>query len=227
MRPAEVIHLQKSQCRLPASGWGLLNLKGGVVTAGKEWTDDGAVHEIHSLKRRAAKATRPVPIPPVLVRMLREHIRSFGVAPDGRLFRNAAGNYIDASAYGITWGRARETVLTIDEHALDLAKRPYDLRHAGISFWLASGVDPAECARRAGQSIQVLFRYYAKFLADARNHANTLIEDSMRRWEEATDDDDAESALAGSWPGNAPELLVRAGIRVGDIGSKGVFRLAA
>jgi hypothetical protein len=33
------------------------------------------------------------------------------------------------------------------------------------SFWLASGVDPAECARRAGQSIQVLFRYYAKFLA--------------------------------------------------------------
>ncbi|MCX5317073.1 tyrosine recombinase XerC [Streptomyces sp. NBC_00154] len=227
MRPAEVIHLQKSQCRLPASGWGLLNLKGGVVTAGKEWTDDGAVHEIHSLKRRAVKATRPVPIPPVLVRMLREHIGSFGVAPDGRLFHNAEGNYIDASAYGITWGRAREAVLTLDEHALDLAKRPYDLRHAGISFWLASGVDPAECARRAGQSIQVLFRYYAKFLADARNHANTLIEDSMRRWEEATDDDDAESALAGPWPGNAPELLVRAGIRVGDIGSKGVFRLAA
>lgn len=183
MRPAEVIHLQKSQCRLPASGWGLLNLKGGVVTAGKGWTNDGAVHEVHSLKRRAAKATRPVPIPPVLVRMLREHIESFGVAPDGRLFRNAAGNYVDPSAYGITWGRAREAALTLDEHALELAKRPYDLRHAGISFWLASGVDPAECARRAGQSIQVLFRYYAKFLAEARNHANSLIEESMRRWE--------------------------------------------
>ncbi|MET7718495.1 hypothetical protein [Streptomyces sp. NPDC005407] len=41
MRPAEVIHLQISQCRLPATGWGLLNLKGGVVTAGKEWTNDG------------------------------------------------------------------------------------------------------------------------------------------------------------------------------------------
>lgn len=175
--------MQKSRCRLPASGWGLLNLKGGVVTAGKEWTNDGAVHEVHSLKRRAAKATRPVPIPPVLVRMLREHIVSFGVAPDGRLFRNAAGNYVDPAAYGITWGRAREAALTLDEHALELAKRPYDLRHAGISFWLASGVDPAECARRAGQSIQVLFRYYAKFLAEARNHANSLIEESMRRWE--------------------------------------------
>lgn len=33
------------------------------------------------------------------------------------------------------------------------AKRLYDLRHAGISFWLYSGVDPAECARRAGQSL--------------------------------------------------------------------------
>ncbi|WP_326023090.1 tyrosine-type recombinase/integrase [Streptomyces endophyticus] len=183
MRPAEVMHLQKSQCRLPASGWGLLHLKGGVVPAGKEWTDDGAVYEVHSLKRRAAKATRPVPIPPVLVGMLREHIERFGVAPDGRIFRNGADNYIDAAAYGITWRRAREAALTLDEHALQLAQRPYDLRHAGISFWLASGVDPAECARRAWQSIQVLFRFYAKFLAEATHHANSLIEDSMRQWE--------------------------------------------
>ncbi|WP_276616980.1 hypothetical protein [Streptomyces sp. DASNCL29] len=43
MRPAEVIHLQKSQCRLPESGWGLLRLEGGVVAAGKEWTNGGAV----------------------------------------------------------------------------------------------------------------------------------------------------------------------------------------
>lgn len=48
----------------PPCHWvGALNLKGGVVMAGKEWTDDGAVHEVHSLKRRAAKATRPVPFP--------------------------------------------------------------------------------------------------------------------------------------------------------------------
>ncbi|MFF3851206.1 integrase [Streptomyces sp. NPDC002328] len=187
MRPAEVIHLKQNQCRLPASGWGLLNLKGGMVTAGKERTDDGGVYEIHSLKRRAAKATRPVPIPPVLVRMLREHRRAFGVAADGRVFQNAAGNYVDPAAYGITWGRAREAVLTLEEHALELAKRPYDLRHAGISFWLASSVDPAECARRAGQSIQVLFRYYAKFLVATRDHVNRLIDASMKGWEESAD----------------------------------------
>ncbi|GGZ49630.1 hypothetical protein GCM10010387_49870 [Streptomyces inusitatus] len=82
-----------------------MGLKGGVVTAGKEWTDDGSVREIHSLKRRAAKATRPVPIPLILV----------------RIFRNAKGDYIDASAYGSTWNRAREAALTLDEHALELA----------------------------------------------------------------------------------------------------------
>ncbi|MEV8390149.1 MULTISPECIES: hypothetical protein [unclassified Streptomyces] len=132
------------------------------------------------------------------------------------------GNYVDASAYGITWGRAREAALVFDEYALELAKRPYDLRHAGISFWLASGVDPAECVRRAGQSIEVLFRYYAKFLAEARNHANRRIEESMRRWEAPVGD--AEEDLARPRPGNAPELLVRAGIPVGVIGTEGVSR---
>ncbi|KUL38056.1 hypothetical protein ADL22_19555 [Streptomyces sp. NRRL F-4489] len=108
MRPAEVIHLRLEQCHLPETGWGMLNLSGGVVVAGKEWSNDGAVHEVHSLKRRAASATRPVPIPPQFVRMLRAHVERFGVAPDGRLFRNEAGNYVDASAYNKTWARARK-----------------------------------------------------------------------------------------------------------------------
>ncbi|MFF4866399.1 hypothetical protein ACWCRF_24175 [Streptomyces sp. NPDC002405] len=138
---------------------------------------------MHSLKRRAATATRPVPIPRQLVRVLCAHIERFGVAPDGRLFRNQRGNYIDMSAYGLTWARAREYVLTRTELSSGLAKRPYDLRHAGISFWLYSGVEPAECARRAGRSIEVLFRYYAKFLDGVRDRANSLIEQSMEEWE--------------------------------------------
>jgi hypothetical protein len=69
------------------------------------------------------------------------------------------------------------------ELASGLAKRPYDLRHAGISFWMYSGVDPAECARRAGQSIEVLFRHYAKFLDGVREQANRLIEQSMQEWD--------------------------------------------
>ncbi|WP_406510103.1 hypothetical protein [Streptomyces sp. NBC_00212] len=107
----------------------------------------------------------------------------FGVAPDGPVFRNQAGNYVEAAAYGMTWARARKYVLTRTELASGLAKRPYDLRHAGISFWLYSGVDPAECARRAGQSIEVLFRHYAKFLDGVREQANRLIEQSMEEWD--------------------------------------------
>ncbi|MCX4657935.1 integrase [Streptomyces uncialis] len=183
MRPAEVNHLRLDQCHLPATGWGMLNLSGGVVTAGKDWTDDGAVHEVHPLKRRAAKATRPVPVPPPFVRILLTHVERFGVTPDGRLFRNEAGNYVDPAAYGLTWAKARRAALTRTEHASGLAKRPYDLRHAGISFWLYSGVDPAECARRAGQSIQVLFRHYAKFLDGVQEQSNRLIEQSMQEWD--------------------------------------------
>ncbi|MEU5952142.1 hypothetical protein [Streptomyces sp. NPDC047525] len=46
------------------------------------------------------------------------------MAPDGRLFRNQAGNYVDAAAYGTTWARARKYVLTRTELASGLAKRP-------------------------------------------------------------------------------------------------------
>ena len=97
-----------------------------------------------------------------------------------------------------------------------LAKRPYDLRHVGISFWLASGVDPAECARRAGQGMQVMFRYYAKFLVGAHAYANDRIEESMRRW--AATAGPTEEPSKRIWPGSAPEQLVRGGMPVGDIG---------
>lgn len=115
--------------------------------------------------------------------MLRAHVSRFNVTPDGRLFRNQAGNYVDAAAYGIAWAQARECALTRTERTTRPAKPPYDLRHAGISFWLHSGVDPAECARRARQSIGVLFRHYAKFLDGLQEQANRLIEQSMNEWQ--------------------------------------------
>ncbi|MFI2190535.1 hypothetical protein [Streptomyces sioyaensis] len=51
---------------------------------------------------------------------------------------------------------------------------------AGISFWLASGVDPTEVARRAGHSVAVLHKFYAKVLDGRRDQANALIERAMR-----------------------------------------------
>ncbi|WP_371634791.1 hypothetical protein OG988_02625 [Streptomyces zaomyceticus] len=129
--------------------------------------------------------------------MLVAHMERFGVEPDGRLFRNREGSYVEASAYGLTWARARKHGLTRMELASGLAKRPYDLRHAGISFWLYSGVDPAECARRAGQSIEVLFRFYAKFLDGVREQANRPIEQSMEEWDRVS---------RGDTPSAGPDL---------------------
>ncbi|KUN06166.1 integrase [Streptomyces yokosukanensis] len=58
-----------------------------------------------------------------------------------------------------------------------------------MSFWLHSGVDPAECARRTGQSIEVLFRHYAKFLDGLREQAYRLIEQSMNEWQRVSQGD--------------------------------------
>ncbi|MFE7113540.1 hypothetical protein ACFU98_46290 [Streptomyces sp. NPDC057575] len=64
-----------------------------------------------------------------------------------------------------------------------LLARPYDLRHAGISFWLCLGVDPADSARRAGRSIEVLFCHCAEFLDCLREQANRLNEQSVNEWQ--------------------------------------------
>ena len=54
-----------------------------------------------------------------------------------------------------------------------LAGRPYDLRHAAVSLWLSAGVSPLRVAERAGHSVEVLLRVYAKCLDDGDNIANT------------------------------------------------------
>lgn len=150
MRPAEATALRREQCHLPETGWGTLTLCQGATRAGRNWTDDGQAHEMRQLKARAVKDSRLVPIPPHFVRLLRQHIATHGVAPDGRLFRTNRGGLLHETGYGEVWARARKDVLTEQEAVSLLARRPYDLRHDGVSFWLSSGVDPMECARRAG-----------------------------------------------------------------------------
>ncbi|WP_399139933.1 site-specific integrase [Streptomyces sp. NBUA17] len=184
MRPAEAAALRASQCHLPETGWGTLTLRQGIVRAGRSWTDDGTAHEARHLKARAKNDSRPVPIPPHFVRLLREHVASHGTAPDGRLFRTNRGGLLQETGYGEVWAKARNDVLSDAETASLLARRPYDLRHAGVSFWLSSGVDAMECARRAGHSIAVLHKVYAKVLDQTREHANSRIDAALREWNE-------------------------------------------
>lgn len=107
--------------------------------------------------------------------MLREHIERYGMAPDGRLFRAARGGRVRSTEYCDLWEDARTEVLSEEEAATPLAEVPYTLRHAGVSLWIKSGVDPVEVARRAGHSIAVLFRFYAKILRGDQSRSNQLI----------------------------------------------------
>ncbi|MFE0463047.1 tyrosine-type recombinase/integrase [Kitasatospora sp. NPDC058965] len=159
MRPAEVMDLRKRDCTLPESGWGLLLLAGSSPRAGSIWTDDGKSHEERGLKRRARKTTRDVPIPPVLVALLRAHLATYGVGTGGRLFRASEGGVVLTKDYAAVWKAVRTAALTEEQAGTPLADVPYALRHAGVSLWLVSGVDPTEVARRAGHSVAVLYRF--------------------------------------------------------------------
>ncbi|MFF0034511.1 tyrosine-type recombinase/integrase [Streptomyces avermitilis] len=181
MRPSEIVALKEADCTLPPNSpeyvkeWGELLLGESRPEVGGGWTDDGTSYEKRGLKRRRSGATRTVPIPPVLVHLLREHIGRYGTTDDGRLFRAARGGRVASTEYCAMWERARKTVLTPSEVRSDLAEVPYSLRHAGVSLWIKSGVDPAEVAARAGHSIAVLYRFYAKILKGGQQHSNSLI----------------------------------------------------
>ncbi|MFF3858711.1 tyrosine-type recombinase/integrase [Streptomyces sp. NPDC002209] len=178
-RPAEAVGLTKSQCHLPAEGWGVLTLKETRPVSGKKWTDSGERHDKRGLKSREVTKDRPVPIPPVLVAMLREHIDEFGTAKDGRIFFNERGGLLGSSSYWRVWQETRELALPPDKVASPLAQRPYDLRSTCITNWLRAGLPVAEVARRAGNSPEVIHRNYAGCIDDSEEDNNRKIEQAM------------------------------------------------
>jgi integrase len=78
------------------------------------------------------------------------------------------------------WAEARTLALTPEQVISPLAERPYDLRHAAVSLWLAAGIPPPRVAERAGHSVEVLLRVYAKCLDDGDDTANARIDDALR-----------------------------------------------
>jgi integrase len=178
LRPGEAQRLRRADCVLPDEGWGRLLLAGSrtEVSAGY-YAPRGARHHERPLKRRSPEEVPPVPIPPVLVAILREHLAAHGTAPDGRLFFGVeTGENVPGSVYSRVWDQAREIGLSPEQAASPFARRPYDLRHAALSSWLAAGVPPTEVAQRAGNSVKVLLTVYAKCLDDQQGVYNDRID---------------------------------------------------
>ncbi|MFF4904931.1 tyrosine-type recombinase/integrase [Streptomyces sp. NPDC001260] len=182
-RPAEVVGLTEADLKLPEAGWGTALLHRTRPSAGKQWTDSGETHDDRGLKNRPAEEVRPVPIPPQLVAILRQHLDTFGTADDGRMFTNERGGVVGSSTYYRVWQEARLLALPPAAVASPLAARPYDLRHSALSTWLNSGVDATEVAERAGNSVEVLLSRYAKCIDGRQEVANRKIEELLREYE--------------------------------------------
>lgn len=179
LRPEEALGLRRSDCFLPEEGWGRIEVAETRPTAGKAWTDFGEAHDRRGLKQRAEGAVRIVPIPPHLVRLLQEHLEEFDTAKDGRIFQSERGNVVAASSYSRVWKQTRELAFLPEQVSSVLAFRPYDLRHAGVSQWLNSGVPAAEVAARAGHSVDVLLKIYAKCIDGQEQEMNSRIMEGL------------------------------------------------
>ena len=175
MRPGEARFLSEEHCDLPSSGWGKLVLPNSLGKSAARY-NDGEMYEVRPLKHRPEEATREVPIPPELVRILSGHIETAGTAEDGRLFQTADGGPIPNASYTDIWRLARRYGLTPNQVASPLARRPYDLRHAAVSSWIAAGVPLTNVARRAGHTVKMLLAVYAKVIDGSAEQMNRRIE---------------------------------------------------
>ncbi|MEU4513852.1 hypothetical protein AB0G05_30495 [Nonomuraea wenchangensis] len=171
--------LRIQDCHLPPEGWGQLTIDVSRPEVNTQWTNTGDAHEERGLKHRGRQDVRPVPIPPELVKILREHIAEYGTGDDGRIIRSERGGVVASTAYTEVWQAARLLAFTPAQVASPLAKRPYDLRHAAVSLWLNVGVPAPDVAERAGHSVDVLLRVYAKCIDGQQEIANKRIGEAL------------------------------------------------
>ena len=190
LRPAEARNLRRGDCTLPESGWGEVVLTGSHQYSGAAWTDSGRADEERQLKHRSNRDLRRIPLHPELVEILHRHLRDFGTGADDRLFVTRTGKagkplpppYLHPVSLTIiytAWQRARDAALTPEQAQSTLGRRPYDLRHAGLSTWLNAGVAPAQVAKWAGHSVEVLLKVYAKCIDGQEEAARRRIEDAL------------------------------------------------
>ena len=156
MRPSEVVMLRVGALELPPDGWGRIH----VVEADISFDEPG----------EPKTGPRVVPIPAVLVTMLRKWLAENAlVQPDALLFRTSGGKRPQQSNWIRSWHRA---LISIGQPTL----RVYDCRHAAATTWLRSGLPLGETARRLGHSVETLVSTYVGALENEESVGNTKID---------------------------------------------------
>lgn len=155
-RPAEAVALRLEHCDLPETGWGALRLRKSAPSAGGAWTDSGDTRDDRGLKRRQSGTVRRVPIPPVLVAILRALVTRQELT-SGLLFTTTTGAMLSESELGEFWRYGRS--VSMPGAAVEDLARVYDLRHACASLWLLS-VPVVKVAAWLGHSAAVCSSTY-------------------------------------------------------------------
>ncbi len=155
LRPSEVVMLRCAALELTDEGWGQLHVREADIS----FDEPG----------EPKTGPRTVPIPPVLVDLLRDWIEQHELAGDDLLFRTRNGRRPAASNWARAWQRA---LRRIDHPSL----RVYDCRHAAATTWLRAGVPLGEVARRLGHSVEVLVSTYVGAIEGDEHLANERIE---------------------------------------------------
>ncbi|TJZ55867.1 site-specific integrase [Streptomyces piniterrae] len=165
-RPEEAVAMDAADVRLPAEDaedqWCELLFHTAQPEVGRNWTDDGEIHEERGLKGRASDDTRIVPGHPSLTRILREHIKAENLKPGDLLFQGEKGGMLAGSVIRRAHRAGRKEVLTPHEFDSPLGRRVYDWRNTRLTMWLNYGIPPAQVAEWAGNSVPVLLATYAR-----------------------------------------------------------------
>jgi integrase len=156
LRPSEVIMLRLRSLKMPDRGWGRVDVREADI----DWDEPG----------EPKTGPRSVPIPPILVRMLRSWVTDRAlIDPEQLLFRTRTGARPSESTWRRAWIRALDTV---GQPPL----RVYDCRHAAATTWLRAGVPLGEVARRMGHNVQTLVSTYVGALDGDEAIGNQRIE---------------------------------------------------
>jgi integrase len=125
--------------------------------------------KLHEGPPKTAAGRRAMRLPPSLVDELAEHLDRFSGAT--YVFATPDGEVLHAEDWRTLYWRPAV------ERAGFTPLRPHDLKHTGVAFLAAAGVDPSEIARRAGHA-SVAFTYdrYGHLLPEVDKQAATKLE---------------------------------------------------
>ena len=157
LRPGEARAARIEHLILPDSGWGVLRIH----------TAAGGMTPKQSAELEDPKTGyRRVPVPESLAEDLRKYI---GNRTEGFIVLGKKGGLLNEAVPADAW----RSVCSNSDWV------PYSLRHTAATTWLTKGGNPAEIARRLGNSVEVLMSTYVNFIEGDDDRLNSILQASI------------------------------------------------